>query len=84
MATTAEQQAVQGAVLRANVSFVEKLAQEAGYEYTSKDRLRRIALVALASLHEVYARALEQSEQVEVAAPEASSLIVPSTEIVTP
>jgi hypothetical protein len=82
MATAIEQQAMQGALLRANVAFVEKLAEEASYDYTSKARLRKIALMGLTTLHEVYTRAVEQAEQVEVTVPDAGSQL--SLDLVTP
>lgn len=63
---------------RANLSFTEKLLQEAMYEYTSKERLRRIAVIGLATLQALYANAAELAE---AKVPEATGLIVPATEI---
>ena len=63
---------------RANLSFVEKLLQEAMYEYTSKERLRRIAVIGLATLQALYSNAAEAAE---ARVPEAAGLIVPSTEM---
>lgn len=63
--------------MRANVTFVEKLLEEAMYEYTSKERMRRIAVIGLATLHAMYANAAQESEQV----PEAAGLIIPATEM---
>lgn len=67
------------AAMRANLSFVEKLLDEAMYEYTSKERMRRIAVIGLATLQAMYANAAEQAEMAQ--APETGSLIIPATEM---
>lgn len=63
-----EQAAEQAASLRANESLVERLTNEAGYEYTSKSRLRVIAISALRTLQALYGQAAVEAEAEQAAA----------------
>lgn len=69
---------------RANLAFAERLSAEAQGEYTSKARLRWIALGALASLQMYYGQQLEIIEKMQEEEASKSGLILPATEIVTP
>ena len=68
----------------AQIRTIEKLAEEVAEEFTSKERLRRIALLALAQLMAMTqaAKAEEEMEREENA--KDSGLLIPNHRIITP
>ena len=73
--------AVQAAGFRANLAMTQRMIELVSNEYTSKERIRKIALGALVTLEASYMAMAEQAEQ--EAAASSGLLVMPEQGIVT-